>query len=86
MQRYRASLVSGLADFQKDIRKRKDTQGMLGTNERRRYLEHHHSIETHVTDKDMLLLLQIDHALDIGEIRSEDMRSLQTELIEKGFS
>ena len=37
-----------------------------GTNERRRYLEHHKSIQTDVTDKDMLLL-QIDHALDSGD-------------------
>ena len=33
----------------------------------RQYLEYHSSIETGVTDKDMLLL-QIDMALDLGEM------------------
>lgn len=33
----------------------------------RQYLEHHHSIKTGVTDKDMLLL-QIDMALDAGDM------------------
>ena len=33
----------------------------------REYLEHHHSIKTDVTDRDMLLL-QIDMALDDGDM------------------
>lgn len=45
-----------------------------GTNEHRRYLEHHPSIQTSVTDEDMLLL-QIDHALDDGD---EDRFALLT--------
>lgn len=63
----RAALTQSLADLQNDIIKRKKTQGMIGTNERRRYLENHHSIQTSVTDKDMLLL-QIDLALDVRDM------------------
>ncbi|WP_399632520.1 IDEAL domain-containing protein [Sporosarcina sp. SG10008] len=38
-----------------------------GSKMSREYLEHHPSIETDVTDKDMLLL-QIDMALDDGDM------------------
>lgn len=47
---------------------REEFQGMFnGTNERRRHLEHHHSIQTSITDKDMLLL-KVDMALDEGDM------------------
>ncbi|WP_438298410.1 IDEAL domain-containing protein [Sporosarcina sp. FA15] len=43
------------------------TEMSEGSKMSREYLEHHPSIETDVTDKDMLLL-QIDMALDDGDM------------------
>ncbi len=63
----KAALLSGISAEMQKIDSRKSMAEMPeGTKMSRQYLEHHPSIDTGITDKDMLLL-QIDMALDVKD-------------------
>lgn len=63
----KAALLSGVfAEIQKIDTRTVAKELFDGTNARRQYLEHHPSIQTDVTDRDMLLL-HIDMAIDAGD-------------------